>query len=335
MEDQDNFHPNWVALATVKFKPKLFVKSSGTEQSGREYNQEKETKAVKEDGESRKFYEDVLQLPSTSQSIDFKRTEPEKKLRKRLKPFNKEIMFKMSIKDDALGIEKMLNQSKDPDINAKDRFGWTGLMMAACEGSVNSFRILLLKYGADLDVSDKKGNTASSLAEKKGYTDILEIVKQSKEAIEISDDDNEMSDDQETKFCEDCGIEIKKSTSNHQSSTVHLFSCKFKGSDKIKAFGIPRSNRGYQMMRRFGWDGNSALGAKQNGKLYPIRTVLRKKNTGLGTEQGSSKITHFEANDTRAVHFRPPPRALTKREIHENDLKDKRLEQRLRRELTN
>ena len=88
------------------------------------------------------------------------------------------------------------------------------------------------------------------------------------------------------------------------------------------------------MMRRTGWSGNSGLGAKQDGKLYPIRTVIRKTNTGLGIKQDAAKITHFKAYDPRAVHFRPPPRALTRKEIFENDQRDKRHEQRLRKELS-
>lgn len=79
-----------------------------------------------------------------------------------------------------------------------------------------------------------------------------------------------------------------------------------------------------------GWDGSSALGPRSNGKLYPIKTVIRKSRTGLGIEQDSAKITHFKPYDPSSIKFKPLPKAPTRKEIHENDLKDKRHDQRLR-----
>lgn len=331
MEDKlkQQLHPNWVALATVKFKPKLFVKSSGTENS--ETKPKSLPKLIEIDDSARQVYDEILKSPSTAcKKSVIKRTKAFKKRKVEKEKFDKQNLFKLSLQNDAEGIKKLMERTNQPNVNATDAFGWTALMMATCEGAVSSFETLL-NFGADLSVFDKKHNTALTLAKKKGFNEILHIIERQSTSIEISDDEI----DEGTQYCSDCGIEIAKSTSkSHETSTVHLFSCKFKGNDKIKAFGIGRSNRGYQMMRRSGWDGNSSLGPRQNGKLYPIRTVIRKRNTGLGIEQDSAKVTHFKANDTSAVHFRPPPRALTRREIHENDLREKRHEQRLRRELS-
>jgi G-patch domain len=332
--EQMQMHPNWVALATVKFRPKIFVKSSGTEEDEDKTIIDNSTTKTETD-ESAKAYEEIIQQPSTAtqQKLGVKRKSPRKKRKIEKVEFDREVLFRLAMQDDGDGIRQMMMNSIGANINSIDSYGWTGLMMAACERSASSFETLL-NMGADLSISDKKGNTATSIAQKKGFEEILGIIERHSEFIEISDDD-ETEVETGTQFCSDCGIEISRSSSkSHQTSTVHLFSCKFKGNDNIKAFGIARSNLGFQMMRRNGWNGNSGLGAKQNGKLYPIRTVIRKRNTGLGIEQDSAKVTHFKANDTSAVHFRPPPRALTRREIHENDLKDKRHEQRLRRELT-
>lgn len=334
MDLQDeSLHPNWVALATVKFKPKLFIKSSGTEDDN---NVEATVPAatIEIDESASRVYNEILQMPSTARQAEVK----EKKARKRRKivkqTFDKQNFFKLALADDSDGLEGLLERSIDPDVNATDAYGWTALMMAACEGSARTFQTLL-EHGADLTVTDRKGNNATTLAQKKNRQEVLEITEEFKrhcESIEISDEE---SPEQGTQFCSDCGIEISKSSSkSHQTSTVHLFSCKFKGNTNIKTFGIARTNRGFQMMRRTGWDGNSALGARQNGKLYPIKTVIRKSRTGLGTEQNPARITHFKANDPSGVHFKPPPRALTRKEIHENDLRDKRRDQKLRRDLS-
>lgn len=332
----ESLHPNWVALATVKFKPKIFVKSTGTEDEIKVTRNEAPAR-IEIDESSSIVYNEILQMPSTVQKVEEKcvKIKARKKRTRIIKTrFIKENLFKLALDDDSEAILELINGAIEPDINATDAYGWTALMMAACEGAVNSFQ-KLLELGADLSFADRKGNSAISLAQKKGFQEILQVLEQHQhDCIEISDDEDEPQE-QGTQFCSDCGIEISKSSSkSHQTSTVHLFSCKFKGNTKIKTFGIARSNRGYQMMRRTGWDGNSALGPTENGKLYPIKTVIRNKRTGLGTEQDSAKITHFKPNDPSGVHFKPQPRAPTRKEIHENDLKDKRQDRRLRRALS-
>lgn len=330
--DEEGFHPNWVALATAKFKPKIFVKSSGTEDERSEKAKDRSAK-VEIDESAKEVYEEILKMPETVKKLDPKLPRRKRRKVERVE-FDKQKLFQLALADDADGVQELLLTSINPDVNATDVYGWSALMMSACEGSSNTFQ-KLLHLGADLSTADRRGDTAISLAEKKGFREILQIAEEfQKDCIEISDDDDDQQDDGAL-FCSDCGIEISRSTSkSHQTSTVHLFSCKFKGNMNHKTFGITRSNRGFQMMRRTGWDGESALGARQNGKLYPIKTVIRKTRTGLGVEQDPAKITHFKPNDPSAVHFRPVPRAPTRKEIHENDLKDKRREQRLRRDLS-
>lgn len=334
--DESSLHANWVALATVQFKPKIFVKSSGTEDEIKVKETAAEV-AIEIDESASDAYNEILQMPLTAlqEKPNIKKGKPNRKRRKQDKvKFDKQMFFKLSVADDSEGIQTLLERSFDTDINATDAYGWTALMMASCEGAVNSFQ-KLLAHGADLSIADRKGNTALSLAERKGFQEILQAAEDhQRDCIEISSDE-EHEYEEGTQFCSDCGIEILKASSrSHQTSTVHLFSCKFKGNTNIKTFGIGRKNRGYQIMRRTGWDGNSALGPRENGKLYPIKTVIRKRGTGLGIEQEPAKITHFKPNDPSSVHWQPQPKALTRKEIHENDLKDKRRDQRLRQALS-
>ncbi len=69
---------------------------------------------------------------------------------------------------------------------------------------------------------------------------------------------------------------------------------------------IPEANRGYQMMLSGGWDKKSGLGPSGSGKLYPVKTILKRDRHGLGLERetGSKvtpKVTHFDANDAISV----------------------------------
>jgi hypothetical protein len=336
--EQQQLQAHWRALATASFRRKIFVKSTGTEDEREEKVENNKSKI--EIGESVSgFYQEVLQMPSTSTSkpaVKRKRKEASKKEKIEKVPFNKESFFCFAMSNRLEEIQKLLSNSINVDLDATDNFGWTALMIAACENSLDCFSFLL-ECGADLNIKDRTGNTAESLAQKKHYTDILTVINdfRNRTCIEISDDSEKEEEQSGTDFCSHCKIEIKRSSSkSHQSSTVHLFSCKYNTDATIKSFGIARSNRGYKLMKTIGWDGNSALGARKNGKLYPVKTILRHKRTGLGIKQDNAKITHFKAHDVRAVHFRSQPHAPTRKEILEQSMKEKRKEQMIRRALS-
>lgn len=337
MEDNDESVDcqNWLIVQLRRFRPKIFVKSSGTEND--KDIKEKSTKhSVQVEGSASKFYEDIIAQPSTANEIKkLKRTRVKIKTEKKeKKEFNKNELFRLAMSNDVKGIRKLIDESINVDLNATDNFGWTSLMISACENNCEVFE-MLLDLGADLAIKDKQNNSAKTLAEKKGCVNILDIIEQQKNQSKESTREDCEEIDEELKLCPDCGVEFKNSsTRSHQSSTVHLFSCKYDTKSKINSFGIGRSNRGFQLMKRAGWDGNSALGARENGKLFPVHTTLRKPRSGLGTKQDPSKVTHFEPHDLRAIRRRSPIRVPTRKEILENSLRDKRKTQNLRQELS-
>ena len=65
---------------------------------------------------------------------------------------------------------------------------------------------------------------------------------------------------------------------------------------------IPEANRGFQMMVNTGWE-KKGLGPTGSGKLFPVKTVLKRDRTGLGFEgdQSPARVTHFDANDVSSV----------------------------------
>ncbi|MFC1835791.1 ankyrin repeat domain-containing protein [Thermodesulfobacteriota bacterium] len=80
-----------------------------------------------------------------------------------------------SIEKDALAkIKKWL--AKDPDIDAKDKYGWTALMEAAGDGHRKVVE-LLIAHGADVSPRDNKGKTALDWALLRGSSPrFLELV---------------------------------------------------------------------------------------------------------------------------------------------------------------
>ncbi|MFH1116297.1 MAG: ankyrin repeat domain-containing protein, partial [Pseudomonadota bacterium] len=67
--------------------------------------------------------------------------------------------------------------AKRENVNARNETGKTAVMFAASEGQPEVVETLL-KAGADPDLKDKDGDTAASLAKKKGHYDVVSILEQ-------------------------------------------------------------------------------------------------------------------------------------------------------------
>ena len=56
------------------------------------------------------------------------------------------------------------------------------------------------------------------------------------------------------------------------------------------------------MVRNDNWDPDSGLGKDSEGKLYPVKTVLKRDRKGLGEgDAPKPKVTHFAPFDSASV----------------------------------
>merc|ERR1719471_1502042 len=56
------------------------------------------------------------------------------------------------------------------------------------------------------------------------------------------------------------------------------------------------------MVRNDNWDPDSGLGKDSEGKLYPVKTVLKRDRKGLGESEAlKPKVTHFAPFDCASV----------------------------------
>lgn len=331
-------HPNWKALSTVTFRPKIFKKASETE-SQIDKNEIHHKIQLKNGLEAANVYKEILEMPSTSSSSKQIKQRIEKVPRKSKTPkvkFDKNLLFLSATRNDYQKIQEIYESNPDFPINCVDAFGWTPLMMSACEGALNSFS-KLLEFGADLFIADKQGRTAKKLAQQKNHQHILEVIQNYEAANEES---SEESDDEDVPivpyFCKLCKLQFTEtSIKEHENSTLHLYNYKSKINSSIKSFGIPRTNKGYKMMMRLGWDTQSGLGQEgRQGKLYPVKTTLRTGRSGLGIEQSAARVSHFGPHDLDAIKYRAPERAPTRKQIVKNYMNDRKLTRKLRDELS-
>ena len=201
---------------------------------------------------------------------------------------------------------------QDEILNSRDQFGWTPLMIAASAGAFKTFKILLDK-GANLNDKDKSGHTCKSIAKKSNQYTIINYIKSYNSAsMKIEKDIEPTADTTEPVIdgkCDICNIVLRsrRLMKQHFSSTIHLLNVERKengGNPKVH-YSISQSNRGFQMMLSNGWDSNLGLGPSGKGKLYPIKTILKRDRCGLGLNNDDAKNSSFLGKKAKVTHFAP------------------------------
>ncbi|CAG7818470.1 unnamed protein product [Allacma fusca] len=195
------------------------------------------------------------------------------------------------------------------DLNRTDEYGWTLLMVAACAGSTDIVT-LLLKSGADRGVKNKKGLTAYALAEKNNFKQVCDIIINWKGKIKLESCVSEEEQGQKVissaGYCESCRVEYS-CFRKHSRSIAHLISTSDNTTTRTH-YGIPETNKGFQLLLKNGWNRERGLGPEGEGQKFPVKTILKRDRIGLGSEEG-------EKAKARVTHFGPGDRAAVKREV--------------------
>ena len=256
---------------------------------------------------------------------------------------------------------KLALTSGSQDVNAVDSFGWTVLMCASHAGHTDVVRYLLQEVGAQWkEIADRRGNTAVDLARISGHFRTADLIEKFDDRQSLIPDtkptgsrsisrkrrksSSEQLSKKSTHYCEVCGMNVavvkESEVVGHKTSTLHQFSCQHKPRGSF--YGIPRSNRGYQLLVKGGWDPEGGLGSRKQGQKYPVKTVLKQDRLGLGVsakETSRPRVTHFSAFDEDAVKsawernsvLKKAPVQRRKREIVKAAEKEKKWELKMRR----
>ena len=83
---------------------------------------------------------------------------------------------------DASSLSAQLSQGADVD--ARDRFGQTALMLAACHGHLGAVRVLV-EAGANLDVTAKFGLSATMLAVVNHHASVASVLAEAGADLEL------------------------------------------------------------------------------------------------------------------------------------------------------
>lgn len=284
----------------------------------------------------KRFYESTVgkkafDKTSKTSEAKLKKSPPGDKLSKiniSKTPLNVNLLMKAVETADIKQVETIL-KGNEKSVDCKDQFGWTPLMTACCAGN-ESMVEFLLKYKPDLSVRDKRGNSCQDLAHAKGHQNIINILKQYIEHLNTPEPSHlkhsslESLDSRPEFYCTECKQSFNVSHKRHISSTVHNFHVASKRKMPT-LYGIPESNKGFQILVKSGWNKEEGLGPSGEGHKFPPKTILKQDRTGLGAKKYKSKVTH-----TLDARKEATPKNTFKRQLRSNKRNEQRHERNLR-----
>ncbi|XP_069491193.1 G patch domain and ankyrin repeat-containing protein 1 [Ambystoma mexicanum] len=213
--------------------------------------------------------------------------------------------------DGDLKLLRQLVEKGKCDINFRDNYYWTAIMCAAYAGRLEVVRYLLQCGAAWVGVCETQGRDAMALAQEAGHSEVVRLLQQC-QSIHKTEKIPRVQVP-EKKYCEVCKAHYQEdSVEQHQRSTVHLFN---KKENPVPTYYcIPEHNVGYKLMVKEGWDREAGLGPEGKGRKFPIQTILKRDQKGLGFQTDQKpKVTHFSAHDVEAVERQKAPPARTQR----------------------
>jgi len=235
-------------------------------------------------------------------------------------------LFCSAQEGDLVSLRSALSRAdKAYDVNVLDNFNWTLLMCASHAGHMDVVNYLLSKNAKWREFVDRSGYNAADLARAAGHYHVAELIENyehfqdhhfqrcqtgfsCKRCGEGSGSTKVYPPSKRRKrvsyYCKTCKLNVVKlsdCSSKHETSTVHQFSCQHH--PKVSSYGIPKSNRGYQMLVRGGWDPGKGLGSLEQGQQYPVKTILKQDRLGFGlnSKESGPRVTHFSAHDKNAI----------------------------------
>ncbi len=318
--------------------------------------------------EAKDFYEEVLSMPKEHKVVKSKRKlKPSRIKRNSIRQQRRVLeqiprigeVFRFAQDGELESLKSVISQ-RQYDVNMTDTFDWTLLMSAAYAGHIETVKYLMSVGAEWRETINSSGQNAVDLALSAGHNHIADLIKHYNDEkyipssnsrdlnshisyLDPNDNDSQFNiqntpEKREPYFCDICKLSVSQEAPHkHSTSTLHQFNCQHHPSPHV-VYGIPQSNRGYQMLLKKGWDPESGLGSEQQGQQFPVKTVLKRDRLGLGVQsKDKARVTHFEAGDTAAIR-RPgdsvETKQLKKKEILREARKDKQWELKMRQYLS-
>lgn len=340
-------------------------RNHGTEEEDTETDGDSPESSVLTGEEASEFYQEVLSLPQqNSRVIDNRKTTSRCRNGKSVKTVKTKRTEKPKVslgskvgsfqlfqyaQDNEVELFQSAISSGHFDVDMQDNFHWTLLMVAAYAGHWTIVECLL-KRGAKWQEYSDRGMNAADLARSRGHVDLADLIESfdsrhqdfggggEVEGVQYPETSGQGSGKKRTRkfYCKSCQAVVTQSPRvGHDTSIVHLYSCQHPASSLVP-YGIPESNRGFQMLLRSGWNPKKGLGSHRQGQRFPVKTVLKQDRLGFGVPGGKAKVTHFSAHDREAVrshrdkHKKEKRPSKNKKDILQEQHRERQWERRVR-----
>lgn len=231
------------------------------------------------------------------------------------------------------------------DVDMQDNFHWTLLMAAAFAGHTKVVKWLLDNGAKWREYTDRSMN-AADLARSRGYIEVADFIEnfgsKEEDGEELGRSKQNRTKKNRTFFCDSCQMAVTCSPkAGHNTSITHRYCSGQHCTSSVVSYGIPESNRGFQMLLRSGWSPENGLGPQRQGHRFPVKTVLKQDRLGFGVDSGKkARVTHFPANDKNAIrshrerHRKEQKPFKNKKTILQDKHKEKQWERRIRTIMT-
>lgn len=122
------------------------------------------------------------------------------------------------------------------------------------------------------------------------------------------------------RWCVTCATHYTDTESVHVKSIAHQLNYHPTVIESVvPQFSIPTSNKGFQLLKKLGWDSKSGLGRNKSGRRYPIKSICKLDRSGFGLRREVARITHTIANkDT--IRATVPYKSKPKRDNRQTEL---------------
>ena len=77
-------------------------------------------------------------------------------------------------------VKELVTDANSAILNAKDQWGRTPLWCAVTQGQLDAVRIMVENTDVEIDTKDSYGKDLEFRANEKGFTEILEVIKEEK-----------------------------------------------------------------------------------------------------------------------------------------------------------
>ena len=160
-------------------------------------------------------------------------------------------------------------------------------------------RKLMQLFGRLTAMTDGSGADAEKIARQVKNSQAVELISSAREKltslfaasaqVKKEKEDEPVAGMQAGYFCPTCGKDFRETEAQHVASIAHLLNADQPAPANRASYFLRSNNIGYQLLCKQGWNEQRGLGAQEQGKVCPVKAVVKHDRLGIGLPATSAK----------------------------------------------